>query len=170
MGKDQDDWQWKDYLKNTKPLRCNTLPIHDINEKLIKKTNNHRQEDLASPINLIPIDQMEMFFKSLEAPKIHSHLRVLEMSPRELKTKTVDFIIDLHGLTLVETESVLHQRLYRSQQENRRSLLIITGKGNVLRSFLPKWLKSQPSLVIGFSQASPNDGGSGSFYVRLRKK
>ncbi|MFL5135469.1 MAG: Smr/MutS family protein, partial [Microvirga sp.] len=42
----------------------------------------------------------------------------------------------------------------------------------VLRRMVPHWLRLPDlrSLVIGFEEASPQHGGSGALYVRLRRR
>ena len=52
---------------------------------------------------------------------------------------------------------------------------IITGKGSpnnpsILREQTPKWLQSMPEFVTGYAYAKPDDGGSGAFYVKIRRK
>jgi DNA-nicking Smr family endonuclease len=89
---------------------------------------------------------------------------------------TIDGSIDLHG----RTEATAHQALVRfiqqAVQQEARTLLVITGKGakgqGILRRKVPEWLKDYPlkAHILAFSEASPKDGGSGAYYVRLRRK
>ena len=54
-----------------------------------------------------------------------------------------------------------------------RCLLVITGKGaGVLKRHVPEWLKQPPlsGLVLALAEARPVDGGSGAFYVLLRRR
>ncbi len=88
----------------------------------------------------------------------------------------IEAIIDLHGMTQAEAQSALHRFVLSSVRKNHRSLLIITGKGGrvgggVLREKLPLWLEA-PDLrphIIGISTAHIRHGGTGAFYVRLKK-
>ena len=65
-------------------------------------------------------------------------------------------------------------------------VLVITGKGGrhrddgdimasprgVLRDSLPRWLKSSPlgHSIVGIYEASPRHGGSGAFYIYLKRR
>ena len=63
----------------------------------------------------------------------------------------------------------------KSFSNQYRTILIITGKGKegtgVLRNKLPGWLKSDfcSPYILAFGQAKEKDGGSGAFYIRLRR-
>ena len=79
----------------------------------------------------------------------------------------------MHGYTRNQAESALSRFFMGAQSSNLNFVLIITGKGDVLKNLAPDWLKKHPEYVVSFKQALPKDGGSGAFYVhvrRLRKK
>jgi DNA-nicking Smr family endonuclease len=114
------------------------------------------------------------------------------LAPVERKTlvalrrgrKDVDSVIDLHGMRQEEAHFALLSFLHRAQSSGYSVVLVITGKGGapsgggmfeergVLRRMVPHWLRLSDlrSLVIGFEEASPQHGGSGALYVRLRRK
>lgn len=88
----------------------------------------------------------------------------------------IDAKIDLHGLTQNDAHPVLDAFIQRSFSRGFRTVLVITGKGRskgsegVLRRMVPIWL-NQPELkllVSGWDEASPNHGGAGALYVRLK--
>ena len=89
----------------------------------------------------------------------------------------VDARLDLHGLSQEKAFKTLCRFVRRAVAEERRCLLVITGKGGVregggvLRRALPLWCGSAElsEHVISVAEAKPEDGGSGAFYVRLRK-
>lgn len=98
-------------------------------------------------------------------------------------TKAVDGIIDLHGMRQGEAHEALLRFLHRSQGSGHSLVLVITGKGGastggffeergVLRRMVPHWLRLPDlrSLVVGFEEASPQHGGSGALYIRLRRR
>lgn len=118
------------------------------------------------------------------------------LAPVERKTltalrrgrKDVDSVIDLHGMRQEEAHVALIGFLHRAQRSGCSVVLVITGKGGspsagsawggrmadergVLRRMVPHWLRLAElrSLVIGFEEASPQHGGSGALYVRLRR-
>jgi DNA-nicking Smr family endonuclease len=81
----------------------------------------------------------------------------------------------LHG----ETQDAAHRRLGRflvkAAAEGVRCVLVVTGKGiagdGVLRRMTPRWLGEPGNRehVLTYCQAQPRHGGSGAFYVRLRR-
>jgi DNA-nicking Smr family endonuclease len=98
--------------------------------------------------------------------------------------KEVDSVIDLHGMRQEAAHLALLHFLHRAQGSGHTLVLVITGKGGaaagagifeergVLRRMVPHWLRLPDvrSLVVGFEEASPQHGGSGALYVRLRRK
>jgi DNA-nicking Smr family endonuclease len=80
--------------------------------------------------------------------------------------------LDLHGLTQDGAYRAAVGFLLRAQAEGKRLVLIITGKGGILRGSLPLWLGQADlkPLVGGVSQAHIRHGGSGAYYVTLRRK
>jgi DNA-nicking Smr family endonuclease len=99
-------------------------------------------------------------------------------------TRPVDSVIDLHGMRQDQAHFALLNFLHRAQASGSGVVLVITGKGGaaaaggpfeergVLRRMVPHWLRLPDvrSLVIGFEEASPQHGGSGALYVRLRRR
>ena len=79
--------------------------------------------------------------------------------------------IDLHGMTHDAAYRALIHFLTRAQGEDKRVLLVVTGKGGVLREALPLWLGQSDlrPLVSGVAEAHIKHGGAGAFYVSLRR-
>jgi DNA-nicking Smr family endonuclease len=80
--------------------------------------------------------------------------------------------IDLHGMTHDSAYRVIIGFLTKAQGEDKRVVLVVTGKGGVLRDALPLWLGQADlrPLVSGVAEAHVKHGGSGAFYVSLRRK
>jgi DNA-nicking Smr family endonuclease len=93
--------------------------------------------------------------------------------------------IDLHGMTREKAHAGLNAFLARQTALGRRCVLVITGKGRpqpewgsqereigVIRRTLPDWLRDHPNRdrVLAFATAQPQDGGSGAWYVLLRRR
>jgi DNA-nicking Smr family endonuclease len=79
--------------------------------------------------------------------------------------------LDLHGLTHDGAYRALLRFLFGAQAAGQKLVLVITGKGGVLRERLPLWLgqaELQP-LVAGVNKAHVKHGGGGAFYVLLRR-
>jgi DNA-nicking Smr family endonuclease len=79
--------------------------------------------------------------------------------------------IDLHGMTQEEAYRALIRFLMNAQADGKRLILVITGKGGILRAQFPLWLGQGElkGLIGGISEAHVRHGGSGAFYVTLRK-
>lgn len=93
--------------------------------------------------------------------------------------------IDLHGKTVDDARSSLIAYLLSAHAQGKRLVLVITGKGRhqdddgpiperkgVLRQSLPHWLSTPPlsSIVLDHAEAHRKHGGSGAFYVYLRRR
>lgn len=90
--------------------------------------------------------------------------------------------IDLHGMTLAEAHPELIRFVLNAQSSGLRLVLVITGKGKgspdqpyqrggVLRHQVPHWLRLPPlgPAVLQLAEAHLKHGGSGAFYVYLRR-
>lgn len=87
----------------------------------------------------------------------------------------VEAEIDLHGLTAVETRSVLRDFLRDALDRGFTCVRIIHGKGRrsgprgpVLKNVVNLWLR-QADPVAAFGSARSVDGGSGAVYVLLKR-
>lgn len=98
--------------------------------------------------------------------------------------------IDLHGMRQAEAHTALIRFLHGSAAMGRRWVLVITGKGapsrrahdeeprpfgepqrGVLKRSVPLWL-AEPEvrgLIVSFTEAAVEHGGSGALYVHLRR-
>lgn len=92
--------------------------------------------------------------------------------------------IDLHGMTADAAHQRLTAFLFQAQASGKRLILVITGKGRsasdegpipyrmgILRRSLPEWLNRPPlkPIVQQVTEAHQRHGGSGAFYVYLRR-
>lgn len=88
--------------------------------------------------------------------------------------------IDLHGHTRAQAQMALTRFLMECHDRDFRCVLVITGKGRrahdgtegILRRHFPEWVASAPlhKIVLAVHPAKARDGGSGAFYVLLRRK
>jgi DNA-nicking Smr family endonuclease len=83
--------------------------------------------------------------------------------------------LDLHGKTQAEAFESLYRFIHAAVAHKKRTVLVITGKGQrfegVLRKMVPQWLED-PALaryIVAITPAAPKDGGTGAFYLRLKK-
>jgi DNA-nicking Smr family endonuclease len=92
--------------------------------------------------------------------------------------------IDLHGMTLAEAHPELIRFILSTHSNGLRLVLVITGKGKpgddygmmprrsgVLRQQVPHWLRQPPlgAAILQVTEAHLRHGGSGAFYVYLRR-
>lgn len=87
-----------------------------------------------------------------------------------------DRVIDLHDHTLDRAHLALHSAVEAAAQSGDRVILVITGKGRPgrpgrIRAELHDWLASAHIRhhIAALRQASPRHGGSGAFYLILRR-
>lgn len=93
--------------------------------------------------------------------------------------------LDLHGMTLDQAHPELVRFILTSQTRGLRLVLVITGKGlredphdpmprrrGVLKTQVPQWLRMPPvaQAVLQISEAHGKHGGSGAYYVYLRRR
>ena len=90
--------------------------------------------------------------------------------------------LDLHGTTLIAAERAVTRFIADASGQNLRVVLIVTGKGTRLeggrlfggriRSEFPAWLErpENRARLAGVRPAHPRHGGSGAFYVLLRRR
>jgi DNA-nicking Smr family endonuclease len=91
-------------------------------------------------------------------------------------------VIDLHGMRQQEAFIALRRFLTQVQGEGARLVLVVTGKGRsgglgegapgILRQSVPHWLREPfyHGIIVGFEEAARPHGGTGAFYVRLRRR
>ena len=95
--------------------------------------------------------------------------------------------IDLHGLSIENANKVIDELIKRSFKENINKIIVITGKGlrskninnpyvskdlSILKYSVPDYVKSNPDLmkmIKNITDAKINDGGTGAFYIHLKK-
>ena len=95
--------------------------------------------------------------------------------------------IDLHGYSLEGANQAVEEFINKSYLDNVKKLIIVTGKGlhsqneknpyvskdlSILKYSIPEFIKGNQNLmkkIIEMKDADIKDGGSGSFYVYLKK-
>lgn len=87
--------------------------------------------------------------------------------------KAIDATLDLHGMTSAKAHHGLVAFLHNGYERGHRTLLVITGKGNgILRDALPAWLAAPElrPLILALDVAKQKHGGSGAYYILLRRR
>tara|TARA_B100001057_G_scaffold23882_1_gene22121 strand:- start:1664 stop:2077 length:414 start_codon:yes stop_codon:yes gene_type:complete len=96
--------------------------------------------------------------------------------------------IDLHGFTLSEANKTIEDLINNSYEEGVSKIVVVTGKGihsnvekdpyiskdlSILKHSVPEFIYNNIELnekIIEIKDAEIKDGGSGSFYIFLKKK
>lgn len=172
---DEDQILWQRVTQRVtplpgRPLRLSPLPTvkkpADAVKSALKTSQNmHSAHPLLPAAKLLsPIDLREGVRAGLDG-----------RTQRRLFNGDVpiDRRLDLHGHTAARAEVKLKTFIEDAAYAECRCVLVITGKGaGVLNSHVPEWLKRAPlsGLVLALAQARQADGGSGAFYVLLRRR
>ena len=95
---------------------------------------------------------------------------------------------DLHGYSLDEANIKIENLIHNSYEKGVSKLIIVTGKGlhsdnekdpytskdfGILKYSVPEYIKNNKklmSLINRITEADIEDGGSGAFYIYLKKK
>ena len=137
---------------------------------MIKKISNKDKEDWK---NFISNDE-----------RVHNKDIFLQKKIRHEKIKK----IDLHGYTLKEANNTIEQFINKCFDERVTKIIVITGKGlrsknienpylskdlSILKYSVPEFIENNVELmekIIEIKNADIEDGGSGAFYIFLKKK
>jgi len=118
--------------------------------------------------------------KKEQLPNKDNHEKNIKIT----KTKS----LDLHGHTLDDANQVIENFIKKSYEDKVSKLIIVTGKGihsdneknpyvskdlSILKFSIPEYIKNNSELMSIISEikdANIEDGGSGAFYIYLKKK
>ena len=162
---DKDKEDWENFLNNKKKL--------NLNKNTVKK------KDIKNPDK----DKLdwENFLNNKE--KIPNKDFVYKKNIRYENIKK----IDLHGYTIEEANNAIEQFIQKCFDENVTKIIVITGKGlrsknvenpylskdlSILKYSVPEFIESNIGLtkmIIEITEAKIEDGGSGAFYIYLKK-
>ena len=104
------------------------------------------------------------------------------------KTNKKIYTFDLHGYSLDDANKKTEDLIWDAYNKNISKLIIVTGKGihsdnekdpyvskdlGILKNSVPEYIKSNielMSIINSIEEANIEDGGSGAFYIFLKKK
>ena len=114
-----------------------------------------------------------------------------KLADKDYKKKTIENYttksIDLHGYTLDQANQAIEKFITTSFQENIKKLVVVTGKGihsdneknpyvsrdlSILKYSVPEFILNNRKLnemIYDIQDAKIEDGGSGAFYIYLKK-
>jgi len=151
---------------------------------------------LSKSIALKPPAQKSVFHNDVASqaavtskPSVsHGGLPLLDHKSRRKISRgrlKIEARLDLHGLNREHAYTLLLHFVRHAQFQERRYVLVITGKGRssqneaesfrqggVLQQLVPEWLATAPfrRYVSAVEAAAQHHGGSGAFYVKLRRQ
>ena len=167
--------------------------------KIVRKKSDPKKNIFQEVKNLSPKVSQLNRFKSVDSTetskKIHakkneekseeSLFKVVEKNKlKKIKQGKVnpEKILDLHGFSLLKAEAELRQFIELCVIENKRFVLVITGKGRhsdesqetkkkIIKTALPFWLKENfySDKIQYFSFANQKHGGTGAYYLFLKR-
>ena len=95
--------------------------------------------------------------------------------------------IDLHGSTLEDANKIIQNFISKAYKDKVSKLIVVTGKGihsnkeadpyvskdlSILKHSVPEFIKKNENLmnlILEIKDAKIEDGGSGAFYIYLKK-
>ena len=98
------------------------------------------------------------------------------------------FTFDFHGFSLEDANKKINELIYYAYDQKIKQLTIVTGKGlhsdnlkdpyvskdfGILKNSVPDYIRNSTELmrlINDIRHADINDGGSGAFYIFLKKK
>ncbi len=104
------------------------------------------------------------------------------------KKEKKEILCDLHGFTLEDANKEIEKLIFSSYENGVSRLVVVTGKGlhsnnekdpykskefSILKHSVPEYIRSNQDLmksIIEIKEATLEDGGSGAFYIYLKKK
>jgi DNA-nicking Smr family endonuclease len=150
-----------------RPPTAPRLPAFRLGEKAKPKSGHSLSPSLAEALAAAPLQMDAKAFGKMTRGKLAPEAR-----------------IDLHGMTLAEAHPELVHFILGAHAQGLRLVLVITGKGKAkpdygpipqrigaLRHQVPQWLRLPPlgPCVLQISEAHLRHGGSGAYYVYLRR-
>ena len=96
--------------------------------------------------------------------------------------------LDLHGYSLLEANKTVQNYIENAYEEGISKIIVVTGKGihsdvekdpyvskdlSILKYSIPEFIENNKDLnrkILEIKDASIEDGGSGAFYIYLKKK
>lgn len=166
----ETDDSWKEVVKGVIPLKTNRY-VDEISPKEVEFRHDK--------VSTVTFDAMKGG-KSVEKDDFSQMDGCLAKRFKREEYK-VQAVLDLHGVTEKAAYDKVCDFVKVSYAQNKRCILIITGKGwsdmpfsgkGVLRKAVPEWLSHSEisPLVLAFKNPSEAMGGAGALYILLRKK
>ncbi|MGC1182175.1 Smr/MutS family protein [Legionella sp.] len=172
---DEDKALFRNHMRSVKPLNEKT--------KRVKTATPPPTTTFKRPVNPLAEEQVDYFLSDVIKETVLSHTTLSYAQSgltnqrfKALKNGQIPWEgrLDLHGFKSEKARDALCQFIRIQAENNKRSLLIIHGKGGhegappVIKNLVNRWLP-QLENVLAFHSALPKDGGTGAVYVLLKR-
>jgi DNA-nicking Smr family endonuclease len=172
---DEERELFRENLKNTRPLASDKISLSEQKPRSAKKPVKPsskeielQRSEVSEHVPTLASDDAMYFVRPGVQTRVMRRLQRREFP--------IAIELDLHGLTIVQAESVLDRFIADCIHRAYRCVKIIHGKGSsskdtppVLKNKINYWLR-QYSSVLAFCSAKLTDGGRGATYVLLKIK
>jgi DNA-nicking Smr family endonuclease len=179
-GRNIDDSElslWGRFIEGINPLHKNKINTPTPPPAPQKKKTRHPPSPQPAPT--LPPQSTQKIPKDLD----RATLKKLQSGKMDIEGR-----IDLHGKTQDQAYHTLKGFLTSAFDQQKRCVLVITGKGGrhksddvfssipqgqgVLKTRLPDWLSTSPlnDIVLRHEQAQQKHGGGGAFYIYLKRQ
>ncbi len=162
-GGEDDTALWADFARDIKPISKKPVSLPD------KPAPRRTAEKQVAPLTERAVPKT--------VPKQAPQLDGTTQAKLQKGKIPIEGRLDLHGYTQVEAQDALETFVLRAAKAGKRCLLVITGKGlakgeGILRQRLPQWIALSPlsDVVLKAVPAAPKDGGTGAFYLYLKRQ
>ncbi|MDP3533320.1 MAG: Smr/MutS family protein [Alphaproteobacteria bacterium] len=162
----EDKELWAKFTQSLNPLEVSTKP------PLINEEVDISKEDYVQPL---------LQKKQIRALNVDLPVDIDKRTFERLKKGRLPLedSFDFHGIGFHDAHYRLIKLIEGWQENGKRCVLIITGKGSrtpkdqkTIRDAFPDWLNDPllRSKILAYTKAQPKHGGSGAFYLLLRRK
>ncbi|MBX2833982.1 MAG: Smr/MutS family protein [Micavibrio sp.] len=181
-SEEDDDALWRYMMRDVQPLNQGKKKLKPKAPTEKNKTPPPAQNDYESPNH------------GFQAPiEKHPPMRPRKSTTQQIDRRTderlrkgqmpIEARLDMHGMTRAQAHDALHRFALSAHNQGNRCVLVITGKGlenrdplgrelGVLKNILPQWIKegALKDIVLKAYPAKPKDGGSGAYYLLIKRK
>lgn len=151
-------------------------------DKVNLKKTQHKPISMPTPASL----EHTQYLSALSTTDIANAADIIEYRQNGVNQKTFSHLkrghypiqatLDLHGMTISQSEGLYINFMQTCAQHNYRHILLIHGKGShtpdtnpVIKNKVNQWLRINTN-VLAFCSAQPKHGGSGAVYVLFKRK
>jgi len=171
---------WQRVRETVKPLASRNLFHKSFSESLDEKPQRGKAHQSTKPIEKSGLFRRQEIHSPMASSQAQGKGGIDKRTDAKLRRGKlpIQAKLDLHGMRQNEAYSALTGFINGAYHQQKRVVLIITGKGyrsveagGILRRLVPIWLGEDPfkDKILSFHTAQPRDGGEGALYVLLRR-